>query len=161
MPGFPTNKPRQLNPIPKPEPAGEGGRPAYEPLVGERRAVWIAAACGIPHDEIAKHMNDGLGIAPMTLRKHFRKELNEGMWEAGLEAAGSLFDTIKNGKDPKVKQRATEFFLERRMGWVLKQLDEREPSKLIISVEGGLPKIDHAGHINGIDLEHADSEDTD
>ena len=161
MPGIPKNKPRDLNPIAKPERKSGAGRPDYKPLVGERRAVWIALACGIPHDEIAKHMNDGLGIAPMTLRKHFRKELNEGMWEANLEAAGTLLDTVKNCRDLKVKQRATEFWLERRMGFTLKNLVENAPSKLIISVEGGLPRIEHPGYTNGIDLEDANSEDTD
>jgi len=118
-----------------------GGRPSYKPLEGERRAVWIAAACGIPHMEIAKHMDNGEGISEHTLRKHFRQELNHGMWEANMKAAGSLLTTIETCKDLKVKQRATEFWLERRMGWHNANQEQGEPGRLVITVEGGLPKI--------------------
>jgi len=139
MPGFPKNQPHELEPIPATveEDGKKLGPPFYKPLDGEHRAVWIAAACGIPQDEIAKHMNDGKGIAKHTLQKHFRKELNEGMWEANLKAAGTLLDTMQNCKDLKVKQRANEFWLERRMGWVNAHQPQNTAQELVIKVEGG------------------------
>jgi len=166
MSGFPKNRSRQLKPIPEPEPVGpgHGGRPVYEPTQEERRVVRLAAAVGIPQDQIAKHLNDGNGICKMTLQKYFRKELNEGMWEANMEAVGCLLDTIKNCKDLKVRQRALEFWLDRRMQeyFAAKGLQPNEPNKLVITVEGGLPTIEHsAPNGNGIDLDHGDSESTD
>ena len=161
MSGFPKNRPRQLKPIP--EPPETRGRPNYKPLAGERRIVFIAAACGIPQDRIAKHLNGGNGISPMTLRNNFRKELNNGMLEANLEAAGTLYETFKNCRDLKVKQRATEFWLERRMpeAFATKGQQSNEPSKLVITVEGGLPKIEHDDTPQIEGRVDSDAEDTD
>jgi hypothetical protein len=165
MSGFPKNTPRKLKPIP-PMPVG---RPDYVPTKEERSVVWLAASVGIPHDRIASHLNGGNGIAKMTLEKHFRKELNEGMWEANMEVLGTLFDTIRSSRDPKIKQRAIEFWMERRMQeyFASTAVQTNEPNKLVITVEGGLPKIEHGGlpkiehagyNGNGIDIEHANSE---
>ncbi|SRR6266550_4583286 len=159
MSGFPKNRVRKANGVPEAEEPNGRGRPEYVPTKEERKVVFLAASVGVPQDKMAEMLNDGHGIAKMTLQKHFRRELHEGMWKANMDAIGSLYDTMMHCPDPKTKLRATEFWLERRMGWIVKQIAEHEPSKLVISVEGGLPKLEHTG--NGIDLEHVDAEDTD
>ena len=156
---FPKNKITKLEPIPE---VDLGGRPEYEPTQAERKVVWMAAAIGIPQDRIARHLNGGKGICKMTLQKHFRKELNDGMWEADMEVVGTLWDTIRHCKDPKIKQRAIELWMERRMPeyFGTKMVQSNEPSKLVITVEGGLPKMEHVNG-NGIDISHANGEDSD
>ncbi len=95
-----------------------GGRPPYRPTDEERKVVQIAAAIGIPHEEIAKHLNGGDGITAKTLRKHFREQLDHGMFRANVRIAANLMDLAQNCQDPNVRLRASVFWAERRMGWV-------------------------------------------
>ena len=97
--------------------ANLAGRPQYQPTPADRTIVKLSAAIGIPHDEIAKHLNNGDGIAAKTLRKHFRQELDHGMYEANLSIAGKLFEMANNCPDLSVRFRAASFWAERRMGW--------------------------------------------
>jgi len=94
-----------------------GGRPPYRPTDEERKVVQIAAAIGIPHEEIAKHLNGGEGIAPKTLRKHFRDELDHGMFKLQARMGANLAALAFEAADMNVRLRATMFYLERKMGW--------------------------------------------
>jgi hypothetical protein len=51
-----------------------GGRPSFEPSQSQRQMVQTMAGCGVPEADIAAV----IGIAPKTLRKHFRQELDTG-----------------------------------------------------------------------------------
>jgi hypothetical protein len=63
-----------------PVPVNKGGRPPHEPDDRTRGIVESAAAFGITQDDIATH----LGINADTLRKHYRKELDEGVFKAHI-----------------------------------------------------------------------------
>lgn len=64
-----------------------GGRPSFEPTQSQRQMVEAMAGCGIPKADVAVVV----GIAPQTLRKHFRQELDTGHIKANAKVAGNLF----------------------------------------------------------------------
>src|SRR3954447_15117632 len=64
-----------------------GGRPSFEPTQSQRQMVEAMAGCGVPEADIAVV----IGIAPKTLRKHFRDELDTGHIKASAKVAGNLY----------------------------------------------------------------------
>lgn len=58
-----------------------------------RRDVSIAAGAGISHEEIAL----GMGIAKMTLQKHFAFELTTGAYQRRQEVLNAMFRAAKKG----------------------------------------------------------------
>jgi len=64
---------------------------------------------GIPQDDIAA----ALGIAPDTLRKHYRDELDHGMTNANARVVRTAFEQATSGDSPAM----TMFWLKTRMGW--------------------------------------------
>jgi hypothetical protein len=56
------------------EPTRKPGQPKFEPSDEQRKLAEAMAAYGIPQEDIAKVV----GIAPKTLRDHFRHELDTG-----------------------------------------------------------------------------------
>lgn len=72
-------------------------RPSFEPTAEQQTKVQVLAAHGIRHDEIALELE----IAPKTLRKHFRKELNRGAVRALREVRKTLFSKATSGRDTR------------------------------------------------------------
>lgn len=68
----------------------QGGRPEYQPTDADRQTVIQMARVGIVQEDIAKCIGTD-GIAPKTLRKHFRKELDTAALHANSEVANSLY----------------------------------------------------------------------
>jgi hypothetical protein len=83
------------------------------PKTRAKPIVESAAAFGITQDDIATH----LGINGDTLRKHYRKELDEGVFKAHMKVGGVILDLALRSKDETVKFRAASFYAARRMGW--------------------------------------------
>lgn len=69
------------------------------------------AAYGVPEDHIAKVLRTN-GIAPKTLRKYFRRELDRAHIVATAQVAGFLFDAAKKGN-----VSAMIFWMKTRGGW--------------------------------------------
>ena len=84
-------------------------RPPFHPTDEQRQKVRMFAGLGIPQQDIAK----ALQVAPHTLRKHFRHELDCGSIEANAHVANALFKMAKSGKHPA----ATIFWMKTRCGW--------------------------------------------
>jgi hypothetical protein len=84
----------------------KGGRPPHEPDEKTRAIVESAVAFGITQDDIA--------TCPA---KHYRKELNEGVFKAHMKVGGVILDLALRSKDETVKFRAASFYAARRMGW--------------------------------------------
>lgn len=68
-------------------------RPEFKPTPKMRRDVSIAAGAGISHEEIAL----GMGIAKMTLQKHFAFELTTGAYQRRQEVLNAMFRAAKKG----------------------------------------------------------------
>jgi hypothetical protein len=68
-------------------------RPKFTPTPEQRVQVKSLAAFGISHERISKYLT----IAPKTLRKHFRRELDCGATEADVKVAQALFKLAIEG----------------------------------------------------------------
>lgn len=83
-------------------------KPAYKPSEKDRAMVQTMASVGVQQDEIARC----LGIAPKTLRRHFRQELDTATSLANAAVAQRLFTSAKAGN-----VAAMIFWLKCRAGW--------------------------------------------
>lgn len=88
------------------------------------------AAVGIPEDQIVAAITNadtGLPISPKTLRRHYRKELDEGHIQANAKVAAGLFKnaTTVTERHPGGLPIAQIFWLKCRMRW--QQNPERNP----------------------------------
>ena len=84
-------------------------RPAFLPTDEQRRMVKTMAAYGIRQEEIATT----ICVAEKTLRRRFRKELDQGATEANTQVGQTMYQLATSGKSPQ----STMFWLERRAGW--------------------------------------------
>ena len=84
------------------------GRPVIVPTVNQRFSVEAMVSIGIPQVQIARV----IGIAPKTLRKHFRTELDIGTTKMITRVADSLVQQAIAGN-----VAACVFILKCRAGW--------------------------------------------
>jgi hypothetical protein len=91
------------------------GQPSYEPTPADRATVQNLAALGATHKEIAMCIGR-TGISEPTLRKHFRRELNNSLTEVKALAMSQVVAAMKRGE-----AWAVCFFLKCRGGWREKQ----------------------------------------
>jgi 16S rRNA G966 N2-methylase RsmD len=103
MPRKPTGKPN--------------GRPPFKPTDEERKQVGQMVAVGIPQEQIAMVIRDGIDAD--TLAKHFKKEIRESKILANAKVGGTLFNKIMNGDTS-----AAIFWAKTQMGWKETQAHE-------------------------------------
>ena len=102
----PTEKPKGKN-----GGAREGsGRKPFEPTAREREQVEAMAGYGVPHDQIACLVRDG--IHHETLYKYFRKDLDQGKAKANAKIGQTLFQQAVNGNTS-----AAIWWSKSQMGW--------------------------------------------
>jgi hypothetical protein len=76
--------------------AREGaGRPAFEPTNAERKQVEALSGYGIPIEQIAVLVRDGIDAD--TLRKYFLTELQSGKAKANAQVGKTLFNKVLAG----------------------------------------------------------------
>jgi hypothetical protein len=76
--------------------AREGaGRPAFEPTAAERKQVEALSGYGLPIEQIAVLVRDGIHID--TLRAHFATELQSGKAKANAQVGKTLFQKVMAG----------------------------------------------------------------
>lgn len=93
------------------------GRPPYQPTQKDRNSVSTMAIAGLDQDKIASV----LGIAPKTLRLHFRSELDNALAQTLQGVAAGLVSRALNGDNT-----AAIFFLKCRGGTVWKERHQVE-----------------------------------
>jgi len=71
------------------------GRPAFEPTDADRKQVEALSGYGLPIDQIAILIGDGIHID--TLRKHFANELISGKAKANSGVGRTLFQKAMGG----------------------------------------------------------------
>ena len=104
-------------------------KPAHVPDPTQRKQVEALAAYGIPEEDIARV----IGIAPKTLRRRYREELDLGATKANAQVAGFLFNSARSGN-----VSAQIFWLKTRARW--KEMPTAEPQAITVSwlpPEGG------------------------
>lgn len=70
-------------------------RPQFRATEKQREEVKGMVACGMRQEDIAMLLN----IAPNTLRKHFKSELDRGALEANAAVMKSLYQLAISGKN--------------------------------------------------------------
>ena len=76
--------------------AREGaGRKAFEPTAAERKQVEAMSGYGLPIEQIAVLVRDGIDTD--TLRKHFAQELISGKAKANAQVGKTLFQKVMAG----------------------------------------------------------------
>jgi hypothetical protein len=71
------------------------GRPAFEPTDAERKQVEALSGYGLPIDQIAVLVRDGIHVD--TLRSHFATELVSGKAKANGQVGKTLFQKVMAG----------------------------------------------------------------
>jgi len=87
----------------------KAGRPPHKPTDQSRNMVLEAVGMGMEQTMISKLLD----IAPKTLRKFYRDELDTGVARANMTVAKSLYGRAISGKDTI----ASIFWLKARDGW--------------------------------------------
>lgn len=93
------------------KPKKKMGRPRFEPTDYQRKQVTTMAGIGMIPEHIAKV----IGISAPTLRLHFESELEDGLANATLTVAQTLFDQATNKDKPNIT--AMIFWLKAKAGW--------------------------------------------
>ncbi len=115
----------------------DGSRADHAPSPKDRRLVELAAAYGIPDEQVAK----SLGMARATLRKLFDRELARGNLRANSKVAESLYQQAVGGN-----VTAQIWWSKARMGWTDAahggggEGAERWP-KLVIEIQDALGRV--------------------
>lgn len=98
----------------------KAGRPegsdSFKPTPEQRQQVEQLAGFGIPQEDMVRLILNSKGqpISQVTLRKHFRNELDVGMTKANIAVAGALFrNAVK-----EMNVTAQIFWCKTRLRWV-------------------------------------------
>jgi hypothetical protein len=73
----------------------DAGRPAFEPTDSERKQVEALSGYGLPIEQIAVLVRDGIHVD--TLRAHFSQELISGKAKANGQVGKTLFQKVMAG----------------------------------------------------------------
>jgi hypothetical protein len=87
------------------------GRPEHVPTQKDREIVSFASAIGTPQETIGRL----IGISHVTLREHYRDELDLGMARANISVGRNLY-RIAMGNSPQAAP-AGMFWMKTRAGW--------------------------------------------
>lgn len=101
--------------------AGGNGR-GYTPTDEQRSLVTVMAAMGIPEDQMVLAIINPISrqpISPVTLRKHFREEIDKGVVQANSKVAASLFKNATTATEsfPGGIPSAQIFWMKTRARW--------------------------------------------
>lgn len=86
------------------------GRKPFAPSDKDRERVEAMAGYGVPHEQIASLVGDG--IHKETLYKYFRRELDQGKAKANVKIGQTLFQQAVNGNTA-----AAIWWSKSQMGW--------------------------------------------
>tara|TARA_R110000744_G_C19318618_1_gene557377 strand:+ start:800 stop:1138 length:339 start_codon:yes stop_codon:yes gene_type:complete len=91
-------------------------RTPHHPTVESKKFIKVNSGLGATHASMAGYLE----ICEKTLRKHYRKELDDGNMEAFTEVAGALFRSATE----ELNVSAMRFYLSARHGWSEKTVNE-------------------------------------
>ena len=111
-------------------------RPYHKPSEVTSKTVMAAVGMGLDQNSICALLD----IAPKTLRKFYRHELDTGATKANMNVAKSLYGRASGGKDTI----ASIFWLKARAGWVdtVKTVHEGLPENITVTFALEPPKTE-------------------
>jgi hypothetical protein len=87
------------------------GKPPFKPTDADRTTVTIMVATGLKQEDIAACLGER-GIDPVTLRKHFKRELNIGVAKVNGICGVGIVRAMQAGES-----WALRYWAGARMGW--------------------------------------------
>lgn len=127
---------------------GKGQIP-FEPTDEQRTLVMALAAAGVPQEQIclevkwpeaSLHQDAGKPITKPTLRKCFRRELDNGMQRANGKVIATAFEMATKDKVPAM----VIFWLKTRCGWKEPAQDVNLSLSYLQLVEAAAKKAEEA-----------------
>jgi len=113
----------------------------YHPTEKERETVRALVAFGHGHRAIAEYMD----MQAVTLRKHFRNEIDKGRTDLELICGGYLIDCVKDPAiEPKYRIDCAKFFLSRKCDWHDRPADDAADDKAAITIREGVKALKEA-----------------
>lgn len=109
-----------------------GGSPEHEPTEQTRKLVKDFYAAGVPQSRLAIH----LGISEVTLRKHYRDEMDLSLDGMNTALASSLYQDAMNGD-----KQAREFWLKTRARWSYAKPEDEKKSATDTLLEKLIEKL--------------------
>lgn len=102
------------------------GRKPWEPTESDRKLIEKMAACGIPHEQIARVIGKDL----KTIYKHCREELDTAIARANANVAAALYQNAIKGN-----VTAQIFWCKVRLGWKETQIVEQPQHEMKVLVD--------------------------
>jgi hypothetical protein len=119
------------------------GRPKHIPTQKDREIASFASAVGIPQETIGRL----IGVCHVTLREHYRDELDLGMARANFAVGRNLY-RIATGDTPHAAS-AGMFWMKTRAGWRETGSQGDGGRETHVRVTGALPgEFDDPGKIS-------------
>jgi len=115
------------------------GRPAFEPTDAERKQVEALSGYGLPIDQIAVLVRDGIHVD--TLRAHFANELISGKAKANGQIGQTLFQKAMGGDTT-----AMIWWSKTQMRWAETQKHE------VTGADGAPLKVETAIDVAGLSV---------
>jgi hypothetical protein len=129
------------------------GRPRFEPTDEQRRNVEILVGLGIPEGEICRMVRDHKDrpISEPTLRKYFRKEIDQGAIKLNARVGNFLVATILGTPlpeganitritDERARANLMALYARTRMGWTettIQQHQGKDRGPIILQIVKG------------------------
>ena len=111
-------------------------RRAHKPEPAQRRQVEALAGYGVPEDDIASVIE----VDAKTLRKHYRKELDQGHIKATAKVAESLYRKATGEGSQSVT--AAIFWLKTRAGWKETVVQENVGISYVVRMPDSVESLD-------------------
>ncbi len=109
-----------------------GGSPEHEPTEQTRKLVRDFYAAGVPQSRLAEH----IGITEMTLRKHYRNEMDLTVDGMASALASNLYQDALAGD-----KQSREFWLKTRARWSFAKPEEDKKSTTDTLLEKLIEKL--------------------
>ena len=119
------------------------GRRAHKPEPAQRRQVEALAGYGVPEDDIASVIE----VDAKTLRKHYRRELDQGHIKATAKVAESLYRKATGEGSQSVT--AAIFWLKTRAGWKETVVQENVGISYVVRMPDSVESLDEWQRIYG------------
>jgi hypothetical protein len=131
------------------KPKNLGGRPEFVPTDEQRALVERLTGLLVPQKEIARDWFPPNGISPMTLKKHFKRELAYGREKTASSLKARILRAAENGSLRAMTYLTDRLCPEFAPKFRLTGADDDTPlaiggSQTTIVIRGGLPPAEEA-----------------
>jgi len=127
------------------QPKNKGGRPRFVPTAQHREIVMVMAGVNLPQSKIVR----ALGLKDeKTLRRYFRKELDQAAAKLEAQLAANLYGVACLKNNPTAALKAIEMLVTMRFGWSRYAPPPAPPKEEELGKKEALNQAAQTGHEN-------------